>query len=97
MNNNNLETLFDHIGLPKNSDTRAHAAGLIEALVDQKVAEGRRTGYAKGVEILAWRIDCSTMISELSGWRGCVEMAKEQAMSLRDAQLNPQKSGEEEV
>lgn len=24
-----------------------------------------------------WRIDCNTMISELEGWRGCIDNAKD--------------------
>ena len=25
-----------------------------------------------------WRIDCNTLISELEGWRGCIDNAKDQ-------------------
>lgn len=38
----------------------------------------KNKAYSEAIDYFSWRIDCSTLISELEGWRGCVEMAKDQ-------------------
>lgn len=42
------------------------------------VAERERLASQKAIDYFYWRIDCSTLISELEGWRGCIDMAKHQ-------------------
>jgi len=37
--------------------------------------EGVEAGYLQGIKMLEWRINCDTLISELSGWKGCVNRA----------------------
>jgi len=32
----------------------------------------------EAVNYFYWRIDCNTLISELEGWRGCIDNAKDQ-------------------
>lgn len=32
----------------------------------------------EAVDYFYWRIDCNTLISELEGWRGCIDNAKDQ-------------------
>lgn len=95
MNNNNLETLFDRIGLPDNSDTRAHAAGLIEALVDQKITEAQLQVIER---ILEANYDPKNK-GFAGTWRGsmaatCGEVAI--IYEELEAQLNPQKPGKGE-
>jgi hypothetical protein len=46
----------------------------IQALLNKSVLEARK----ETIDYFYWRIDCSTLISELEGWRGCVENAKDQ-------------------
>ena len=42
--------------------------------------EGMEEGYFQGVKMLEWRINCDTLISELSGWKGCVDMAVDESL-----------------
>ena len=42
--------------------------------------EGIEEGYFQGVKMLEWRINCDTLISELSGWKGCVDMAVDESL-----------------
>ena len=52
-----------------------------EAFIDQLLdmfAERERLASQKAIDYFYWRIDCSTLISELEGWRGCIDMAKHQ-------------------
>lgn len=57
-------------------------------LISQEVIKARK----EAVDYFYWRIDCSTMISELEGWRGCIDNAKDQTerhfAQLRATELN---------
>ncbi len=66
---------FTHLDDPM--DLRLTTTALKTLLTSEKnkaVLEARQ----EAVDYFSWRIDCSTLISELEGWRGCVEMAKDQ-------------------
>lgn len=56
-------------------------------LLDQ-VEKEVEEAYRRGVETLAWRIDCNTLMSELSGWRNILEIAKEEALVSQRQKLS---------
>ena len=39
----------------------------------------RKKSYAEGIRMLEWRINCDTLITELYGWKGVVDMAVEES------------------
>lgn len=43
-----------------------------------------------------WRIDCNTLISELEGWRGCIDNAKDQTLRHFDVAHQAQADKEEQ-
>lgn len=42
--------------------------------IEQEIKKAR----IEAVDYFYWRIDCNTLISELEGWRGCIDNAKDQ-------------------
>jgi len=60
---------------------------LIKQVYAKGLKDGREKGYIEGVKMLEWRINCDTLISELSGWKGCVDMAVEESLGKYKKQL----------
>ena len=42
--------------------------------------EAVEEGYKQGVKMLEWRINCNTLISELSGWKGVVDQTVDECL-----------------
>jgi len=71
-----LDKLGDQLAINPESELR-------QFLADEKELsrqEGIEEGYFQGVKMLEWRINCDTLISELSGWKGCVDMAVDESL-----------------
>lgn len=47
---------------------------IFRAKINRLIVEAQQ----EAIDYFAWRIDCSTVISELYGWKGCVDTAKDQ-------------------
>lgn len=44
--------------------------------------QGKKDGTKKGIEDFYHEVDCCTLISELYGWRGILNYAKERALKI---------------
>ena len=59
----------------------------VENEIEHLLEKEREGGYLEGVKMLEWRINCDTLISELSGWKGCVDMAVAESLGVYKNQL----------
>ena len=60
------------------ADYTVNCTNVVINMIEGFVAERERLASQKAIDYFYWRIDCSTLISELEGWRGCIDMAKHQ-------------------
>lgn len=54
----------------------------IAKLVTKHTEQIKKEAYLEGVKKLKWRIECSTLISELYGWKSVVDMAEEEVLDF---------------
>ncbi len=95
----NWEKDFDYNFVNKGGNIWEYPDGAVKAFIRSLLAQQRselldqvekevEEAYRRGVETLAWRIDCNTLMSELSGWRNILEIAKEEALVSQRQKLS---------
>lgn len=88
---NNLEWLSKLTDECFYEENYAGARVHFELAITAKINEIEKEAYKKAIDYFYWRIDCSTLISELEGWRGCIDNAKDQTERHFAAELRKRK------
>jgi len=64
---------------PMTTDEVMGYVNKVNKLYGSLIETERKKSYAEGIRMLEWRINCDTLITELYGWKGVVDMAVEES------------------